>query len=249
MCLIVFSWQVIANHPLIAVANRDEYYSRASAPAQWWQDQPQVFAPRDLQLGGTWIGVTKLAQGGHRFAALTNVRDHSSVKPEAPSRGFLVADYLSGTKSGKNYIAELRERADQFNGFNLLVGELSAERQELRWFSNRHTDDPRNGELLAPGIYGLANAALDAPWHKVSKTKAELASLLAQCAPQEAYFEMLSNPLPAPDCRLPDTGVALAVEKMLSAVCIESEFFGTRSSTVLTMNANFEMNYAERVVR
>lgn len=249
MCLIVFSWQVIANHPLIAVANRDEYFSRASAPAQWWQDQPQVFAPRDLEAGGTWMGVAKLPQGGHRFAALTNVRDQSSFKEQAPSRGELVADYLSGNRSGKNYLAALSERAEQFNGFNLLVGEISPELEECRWFSNRYSNDPRNGELLAPGIYGLSNGALDAPWYKVSQTKAELASLLAQCAPQDAYFEILSNPLPAPDCRLPDTGVSLAMERMLSAVCITSEFYGTRSSTVLKMNAAFEMDYAERIVR
>lgn len=249
MCLIVFSWKVVANLPLIAVANRDEYYSRASAPAQWWQDQPQVFAPRDLQAGGTWMGVAKLDQGGYRFAALSNVRDQISAMDQAPSRGALVADYLSGTRSGENYLAALSERASLFNGFNLLVGEISEQHQELRWFSNRQTNDPRNGALLAPGIYGLSNDALDTPWHKVRKTKAELASLLAQCAPQEAYFELLSNPLPAPDSRLPDTGVSLEMERLLSSVCIASEYYGTRSSTVLKINAAFDMDYAERIIR
>jgi uncharacterized protein with NRDE domain len=249
MCLIVFSWQVITNHPFIAVANRDEYYSRPSAPAMWWEDHPQVFAPRDLQAGGTWMGAARLGYAGHKFAALTNVRDGSKVLEQAPSRGKLVSDYLTGTADPKTYVQQLADSADLYNGFNLLVGELSEVRQELRWFSNRNTDNPKNGQLLTPGIYGISNGALDASWPKVSKTKAELASLLCQCAPQEAYFEMLSNTLPAPDHRLPDTGVSLEMERLLSSVCIKSEHYGTRSSSLMKLNSQFEMKYDERVLR
>jgi uncharacterized protein with NRDE domain len=249
MCLIVFSWQVITNHPFIAVANRDEYYSRPSAAATWWKDHPQVFAPRDLQAGGTWMGVARLDTAGHKFAALTNVRDGSKTLEDAPSRGKLVSDYLIGTTDAESYVQQLAGSANQYNGFNLLVGELSEVRQELRWFSNRNTDNPKNGQPLAPGIYGISNGALDSSWPKVSKTKAELASLLCQCAPQEAYFEMLSNTLPAPDHRLPDTGVSLEMERLLSSVCIQSEHYGTRSSSLLKLNNQFEMKFDERVLR
>ena len=249
MCLIVLSWQVVCNHPLIAVANRDEYYSRPSAPAAWWNDFPQVFAPRDLQAGGTWMGLAKLPGGGHKFAALTNVRDGSEVINNAPSRGKLVADFLTGTDNVDSYRSVLASKIEQYNGFNLLMGEISEARQELCWISNRNTDNPRNGQLLTPGIYGLSNGALDSPWPKISKTKAELASLLCQRAPQEAYFEMLSNTLPAPDHRLPDTGVSLEMERLLSSACIQSEHYGTRSSTMLQMNSRFEMEFDERVLR
>ncbi len=249
MCLIVFSWQVIGNHPLIAVANRDEYYSRPSAPAGWWSDYPQVYAPRDLQANGTWMGLARLSSGGHKFAALTNVRDGSESNAEAPSRGALVADYLTGPLTMQDYLQQIAETAEQYNGFNLLIGEVSPARQDLCWFSNRNLNNPRNGQLLTPGIYGLSNGTLDSPWPKVSKTKAELASLLCQRAPQEAYFEMLSNTLPAPDHRLPDTGVSLEMERMLSATCIESEHYGTRSSVLLKLNSQFEMEFEERVLR
>lgn len=249
MCLIVFSWQVISNHPLIAVANRDEYYSRPSAPAAWWADFPQVFAPRDLQAGGTWMGVARLDYGGHKFAAITNVRDGSEVLHNAPTRGKLVSDFLTGKAQVEAYIHQVAGKTDQYNGFNLLIGEISEQRQELCWLSNRNTADPRNGQLLTPGIYGLSNGALDAPWPKVSKTKAELASLICQRAPQEAYFEMLSNTLPAPDCRLPNTGVSLEMERLLSSTCIQSEHYGTRSSSLLRLNSQFGMEYDERVLR
>jgi len=249
MCLIVFSWQVISNHPFISVSNRDEYYSRPSAAAAWWADFPQVYAPRDLQQGGTWMGVARILSGGHKFAALTNVRDGSAALSAAPSRGELVADYLKTGDSVESYVRQVAGSMDRYNGFNLLLGEISPARQELCWLSNRNTDNPRNGQLLAPGIYGLSNGALDAPWPKVRKTKAEMASLLCQHAPQEAYFEMLSNTLPAPDNRLPDTGVSLAMERLLSATCIESDFYGTRSSTLLKLNSQFEMEFNERTIR
>ena len=252
MCLIVFSWQVIGNHPLIAVANRDEYYSRPSAKAAWWEDYPYTYAPRDLQEGGTWMGVAKIKGGdnaGHKFAALTNVRDGSAPLTDAPSRGDLVADYLKGFDNWHDYLQKIAVTANQYNGFNLLLGEVSPKRQELYWFSNRNRSHPANGQLLAPGIYGLSNGALDSPWPKVSKTKAELASLLCQRAPQEAYFEMLSNTLPAPDHRLPDTGVSLELERLLSSTCIQSEIYGTRSSTLLKLNDQFQLDYEERIIR
>lgn len=251
MCLIIFAWQVLPCYPLIAAANRDEYYSRASAPATWWHDFPHVFAPRDLEAGGTWMGVAKLNQrtDGYKFAALTNVRDGSPALVDAPSRGQLVADFLSGSDNLENYIQRISASANNYNGFNLLVGEVSSQSQSLCWFSNRNVADARNGKLLAPGIYGLSNGVLDSPWPKVSKSKAELASLLCQQAPQEAYFEMLSNTIPAPDHRLPDTGVSLATERLLSSPCIHSENYGTRSSALLKLTSQFELQYQERQVR
>ncbi len=248
MCLIVITWQVIDNHPCIAAANRDEYYNRPSAPAAWWSDCPQVYAPRDLKAGGTWMGVAKLNGAGHKFAAITNVRDGSKVLEQAPSRGQLVEDFLCGSDSVQEYLQAIRSKAGQYNGFNLLLGELSPTRQELCWFSNRNSDHPQNGQLLMPGIYGLSNGALDAPWPKISKTKAQLASLLCKRAPQEAYFEMLSDTLPAPDHRLPDTGVSLELERLLSSPCIRSDLYGTRCSTMLTMNDRFEFEYHERLI-
>ena len=229
MCLIVFAWQVIPGTPLIAAGNRDEFYERPATPAAWWEDHPQVYAGRDLQGGGTWIGVTR--EG--RFAAITNIRAPSEKRDDAPSRGNLVADYLTGQASAQEYLARIAATADSYNGFNLLVGD----RDQLFWYSNRNWEDPRNGKLLAPGIYGLSNSSLDTPWPKVVRSKAEFASLLCQSAPEEAYFEMLSDTRRASDCRLPNTGVGVELERVLSAVCIESPTYGTRVSTVVQLYA------------
>lgn len=227
MCLIVFAWQVIPGMPLVAAANRDEFYERPAAPAAWWEDHPHVYAGRDLQGGGTWLGITR----DGRFAALTNIRGPSERRLDAPSRGRLVANYLTGHATAEAYVAELAAQDDVFNGFNLLVGD----NEKVIWFSNRGQDDVRNGQRLQPGIYGLSNGLLDAPWPKVVRAKAQFASLLCQGAPEDAYFEMLTDTTRASDCRLPKTGVDLELERMLSPVCIESPTYGTRVSTVVRL--------------
>lgn len=241
MCLIVFAWQVVPGTPLIVAANRDEFYDRPALPAGWWDDHPGVYAGRDLQGGGTWLGITS----DGRFSALTNIRAPSEKQADAPSRGALVANYLSGRAGAQEYVAEVTGHAHRFNGFNLLVGDG----RQLIWFSNRKPDDPRNGKPLAPGIYGLSNDALDSPWPKVVRTKAQFASLLCQGAPQDAFFEMLTDTSRASDCRLPKTGVGMEMERLLSAVLIESPTYGTRTSTVVQLDEHNGAVLRERVLR
>jgi uncharacterized protein with NRDE domain len=230
MCLIVFAWQIVPGIPLVLAGNRDEIFARPAIPAGWWEDHPQIYAGRDLQGGGTWLGVTR--EG--RVAALTNFRAPSEHRTNARSRGMLVADYLSGQATPDEYIAGISAEADSYNGFNLIVGTPD----KLIWYSNRHHEDSRNGRALAPGIYGISNDGLDSPWPKVVKTKAQFASLLCQGAPQDAYFEMLMDTTRASDCRLPKTGVDIEWERILSAVCIESPTYGTRVSTVVQVYPN-----------
>lgn len=244
MCLIVFAWQVVPCAPLIAAANRDEYYSRPTAPAQWWEEAPHIYAGRDLQAGGTWMGISSTGPNGPRFGGLTIIRSPQQKRTDAPSRGALVADFLKGNSSPADYLEQLKPQAEQYNGFNLLLGDANS----LIWYSNRGDEDPRNGQPLQPGIYGLSNALLDVTWPKVVKTKAQFGSLICQRAPQEAYFEMLADATLAPDGRLPNTGVSLEFERILSAVCVGSEYYGTRSSTVVKINRDSEPQLCERVL-
>jgi uncharacterized protein with NRDE domain len=245
MCLIVFAWHVVPCAPFLAAANRDEFYDRPSAPAGAWADHPHVYGGRDLQGGGSWMGIAQPGQSGPKFAAITNIRGPFERRAGAPSRGALVADYLTGDLSPEKYVAAIAPGSDAYNGFNLVLGD----RRTLIWFSNRGQDDARNGKPLAPGIYGISNALLDAPWPKVVRTKAQFASLLCQAAPDEAYFEMLADTKPAPDARLPETGVALELERALSAVCIETPAYGTRTSTVVKVYAEAPALLHELVIR
>jgi uncharacterized protein with NRDE domain len=241
MCLIVFAWKVIPGTPLIVAANRDESYARPSAPAHWWEDHPHVYAGRDLISGGTWMGVTR----NGRFAAVTNVRQlHQPNNPTAPSRGQLVSEFLTGETTPDAYIAQLQSEEDCYNGYNLLVGD----RETLIWYSNRAIDNPRNGKALDCGIYGLSNDALDTPWPKVTRAKAEFASMLCQGAPDETYFEMLADTTRANDCRLPQTGVSIELERVLSSIFISSEDYGTRASTLVALPITAEPILTEQVI-
>ncbi len=246
MCLIVFAWRVIPGVPVIAAANRDEFYDRPTAPAAPWPENPNVIAGRDLEHGGSWMGVTREGLSGPKFAALTNIRAPAEVRLDAPSRGALVADFLKGSLSAADYLEVIKERGDVYNGYNLVLGDAGA----LYWYSNRAGDDPRNGQPLEAGrIYGISNGLLDAPWPKVTRTKAQFASLLCQGAPEDAYFEMLADTTRAPDMRLPETGVPIDLERVLSAVCIETPGYGTRTSTVVKLYENAPAELHERILR
>ena len=245
MCLIVFAWQVIPGAPLIAAANRDEFYDRPATPAAPWPEHPDVYAGRDLKGGGSWMGISQTGPQGPRFAAITNIRGPQERRTDAPSRGALVADFLAADISAQDYVARIASGTDNYNGFNLVLGD----RHSMIWYSNRGAADGRNGQPLQPGIYGISNGLIDAPWPKVVRTKAQFASLLCQGAPEDAYFEMLADTSRAPDVRLPDTGVALEMERVLSAVCIETPGYGTRTSTVVKLYANAPAVLHERTIQ
>ena len=238
MCLIVFAWKLLPACPLIMAANRDEFFNRPTKAASWWEDNPDVFAGRDLQAGGTWLGVNR--QG--RFAALTNIRNGQPSRADVRTRGELVASFLNSEHDIENYLAQVQKTADQYNGFNLLVGDG----EQAFWFSNENASA---AVKLEPGIYGLSNGSLDSPWPKVVRAKAQFASLLCQSAPDEAYFEMLADTTPAADHRLPDTGVSIEWERLLSPICIESPDYGTRASTLLKLHDTGNVQLLERVIR
>jgi len=229
-------------HPtyrLIVAANRDEFYERPTAPAHYWEDAPHVLAGRDLLKMGTWMGVTTSG----RFAALTNYRDPAEETRGRRSRGEVVADFLKGTASPEAFAAAASSRRELYPGYNLLAGDAD----ELYYYSNV-ADDARK---LPPGIYGVSNHLLDTPWPKVERGKAGLAEAIQGSGGglAERLFDVLRDAEPAPDERLPSTGVPLDWERLLSPIFIRSpeRGYGTRSSTVI-LAADDAIHFRERVV-
>lgn len=231
MCLIVFAWQPGNHRVLRLAANRDEFYARPSAALGEWPDAPGVFAGRDLQAGGTWLGLN--AHG--RFAALTNIRDPQQ-KAGPRSRGGLVADYLLGQESAPAYLDRIMRDAAEYAGFNLLVGDA----RQL-WHFNSREGRPRP---LESGIYGLSNATLDTPWQKLLRARGALTERLD--GGDEDLLEMLRDSHQPADHLLPDTGVGLATERLLSSMFIASATYGTRASTVLNLECNGDWSITER---
>lgn len=236
MCLILFAWKVHEGFPLVLAANRDEFYERPTAPADFWEEAPDLLAGRDLKAGGTWLGITRKG----RLAALTNFRDPATVKKDAPSRGHLIREYVLGDETPETYLGQVAPAASCYNGFNLIVGDPSG----LFYFSNRGEQ-----RRLLPGIYGLSNRLLDTPWPKVERGKGAFQKIMEKngTPSTEELFALLADRSRPPDDSLPDTGVGLEWERTLSPLFIESPVYGTRSSTVLTLDGTGEVTFAERV--
>lgn len=234
MCLIVFAHRAAPAYRLVVAANRDEWFQRPTAPAGFWADAPEVFAGRDLEHRGTWLGVSTIG----RFAAITNFRDPGSHRSDAPSRGQLVSGFLRASGTPLSYLERLRPGAAAYNGFSLLVGDG----ESLCYFSNRE-DEIRS---LEPGVYGLSNQLLDVPWPKVRLGKERLARQLNARVDVDALLALLDDTRTAPDEELPRTGVSSEWERQLSALRIVADGYGTRSSTALLIGTEGEVSIAER---
>jgi uncharacterized protein with NRDE domain len=201
MCVAAFAWQWRPEMPLLLAANRDEYYARAAAPLAFWPGS-NVAAGRDLAVDvpSTWLGITRTG----RFALLTNVRDPAERRPDAPTRGALVADFLNGLDDPADYMATVLAKARRYNAFNLIVGSVGAMHSDC-WALHSLDDTPQR---LQPGIYGLSNAKLDTPWPKVRKLVADFTLAAAGRANDAALFKLLSDATPAAERELPNTGVS-----------------------------------------
>jgi uncharacterized protein with NRDE domain len=235
MCLILFAWQTHPDHPLIVAANRDEFFARPAAPLAAWLDHPQVIAGRDLSAGGTWLGLSR-ANNTFRFAGLTNYRDPAQNPKGQPSRGALVADFLTGSESPQTYLDRIEKTAEQCLGFNLLTGHINAsnpQASELWWSSNISLER----RPLAPGIYGLSNHLLDSPWPKVSAGKTALRQAIQALPDERALHALLRAETIYPDADLPATGIPLDWERALSAAFIRTPTYGTRASTLIQVSA------------
>lgn len=236
MCTLLIGYRVHPRFRLVLAANRDEYYQRPTAPAHFWQEAPWIFAGRDLVHGGTWLGVTSTG----RIAALTNYRDPSDLHRHGPhSRGRLVSGFLEEEAAAEEYLRRLRESGVPYGGYNLLVGDS----ERLFCYSNR------NDELVAiePGIHGLSNHLLDTPWPKVRRGKEGLADILSrESFTREDLFALLADDTRAPDEELPETGVGLELERLLSPIFIKSAEYGTRCSSVLIVDHEGRAIFIER---
>lgn len=236
MCLILFAWQSHPRYPLVVAANRDEFHQRPSAAADFWGDDPGILAGRDLQAGGTWLGVTRSG----RFAAVTNYREPST--PEIAlgrSRGHLVSEFLGAESEPLLHADKLYTQGSSYRGFNLLLGSRDA----LAWVSNR------DGKPLAvgPGSHGLSNHLLDTDWPKVHSGKERLEKLLAAGDPDpEALFDLLTDQALTPGEIPQDLETTLAPERLAKHYFIVSPVYGTRCSTVVLITADGQITFIER---
>lgn len=236
MCLAVVAIDAHPRYALVVAANRDEYHARPTDPAHWWPDRPprDLFAGRDREAGGTWLGVTRRA----RWAFVTNVREPGRRDAAAPSRGALVVRVLTDPRDATTALTDAHADS-RYNGYNLIAGDLA----NAAWISNRAPAL----RALVPGVHGVSNAQLDTPWPKLERVKSGMTAWARQGRDEFApLFDLLADRALAPDAALPATGVPLEWERRLSAPFIVSEGYGTRSSTVLAIERDGDVMMHER---
>ncbi|MFT7034675.1 MAG: hypothetical protein ACJA2S_003193 [Cyclobacteriaceae bacterium] len=230
MCLILLSWKIHPKYKLVLAANRDEFYDRPTAVAAHWEDKPEIVAGRDLQAGGTWIGVNK---SGERIAGITNYRDRQNIDPNANSRGALTTNYLLSKETPLAYLLRIKSSKIQYNGFNLLVGDS----EHMFHYNNVNHEITE----LQPGTYGLSNGFFQENWPKLKKGRDALEELVkTNTLDNHALFEILNDTGLADDNLLPKTGIPIEWERALSPLFINTEKYGTRCSTLI------HIDYAEK---
>ena len=229
MCTALFAYKAHPEFDWIFLGNRDEFHKRPSIGAHFWMAHPNLLAGKDLEKGGTWMGIAKSG----RFALLTNYRKPSLQVEPTQSRGYLTLDYLLEQDpqiTARKYAQSVLEKKEVYDPFNLVVGDVNG----LYYVNNVD----KQMIQIEPGVHGLSNASLNTPWPKVEKGKARLQQLLGQFFTVSDLFEILDDAEQSPDDNLPQTGVSLEVERLLSTVHIESEHYGTQYKTIMLIDKN-----------
>ncbi len=230
MCLLLIAINHHPYYPLVIAANRDELHTRSASEAEFWDNNPAILAGKDLQAGGTWLGISK--QG--RFAAVTNYQEQIT-KPRPPrSRGELVITFLESNLTSEAYAGHVLKNGNEYQGFTLVFGTID----DLHYCSNRSD----TSEQLTPGIHGLSNHLFNDDSYKVSKGKDALDKLLS--GPDNISHEDLFTLLQ--DRTLKWQGNFNEDKNRMSPIFINEQDFGTRCSTVILVTSTGNIHFLER---
>jgi uncharacterized protein with NRDE domain len=224
MCLVAWEWSPKQPQRLRLIANRDEHFDRPTQSLHWWSDIP-ILAGKDLYAGGTWLGLNRLGQ----LAVITNHRNPVDIRNQTPSRGELVAQFLTSGISAASFVEKLKPHAQAYKGFNLLLFDGDS----LIGFENHSLKT----EFFIPGIGAVSNASFNTPWPKVNRIKTSFMNA-QQDASNSSLMSLLLNSEIAPDCQLPNTGVSLERERLLSPVFVKMKNYGTRASSIVRIHEN-----------
>lgn len=220
MCVLAFAYNAHPRWRIVLAGNRDEFHERPAAALAQWHDRPNVIAGRDLQSGGSWLGVSP--EG--RLAVVTNMRTVPIPPPGRLSRGALIADYLAG--DGPCADPAACDPAD-FSPFNLILTDGGG---------GKFLSNTQQQRALDAGIYGLSNGTLDEPWPKTVRLREALRDWLAGSAddPKQLFAELADGSLPNENASPHE------------AIFIRNAVYGTRCSTVVAIDAAGEGVMIER---
>lgn len=236
MCLILFSYKQHPRYKLILASNRDEFYARPTKPLHKWDNGKKILAGQDEKNNGTWLGITP----DWKISAITNYRNLSNIKENAPSRGLLVGNFLENNGHPTEYLRKISKTAGNYNAYNLIVGDKTG----MYYFSNIKNKI----EEIEPGIHGLSNQFLNSPWPKVERGKRKFKQIIDKDTKLsiDEIFGLLNDSSLPPDSELPDTGIGIEWERILAPIFIKTEVYGTRASSIVTIDNNNRITFVEK---
>ncbi|XP_032372181.1 transport and Golgi organization protein 2 homolog isoform X1 [Etheostoma spectabile] len=257
MCIIFFKFDprpASKNaYRLILAANRDEFYNRPSKAADFWGTNSEILSGLDLECskeGGSWLGISKRG----KLAAITNYME-GRLNPDAQGRGFLVSNYLMDKDLDcYSYLKKVSTESHQYNGFNLITAEFKAKQDIMCYYGNRGSPEPIH--LKAAGIYGLSNSLLETPWRKLLQGKRHFTSVVSdQSLSCDGLVQELLNVLNNEELNTPDPaqegqghGLSKLVIQAQSAVCVRTPHYGTRTNTIILVDAEGNVSFTERTM-
>lgn len=236
MCLAVLALAAHPDFPLILCSNRDEFFERPSLPIHFWKENPEILGGLDLKANGTWLAGNK--QG--RLAFLTNVRNlRRPPHPNPRSRGLLVSEFLKFKGDFDDYAHQVFDRSEDYEGFNLFL----YERGRAIYIGN----EPKKIMEIGPGIHAVSNASWNTDWPKTTRAKVAVEEQIQTNALEmEGFFKIFSDTTRVDDPKvLPDTGIGIEKEKVLSSIRIQTPGYGTRGTTVSWISKN-QLTMVER---
>lgn len=250
MCIVALAWHVLEDTPLCLISNRDEFYNRPSEKLFAWINSP-IIAGQDLQSGGTWMGVT--ASG--RWAVLTNYRDVRDKNTYLTSRGHIIQSFLESDLTPIRFAQELEKNQCDYAGFNLFVGNV----EQAVYMSNRG----EKAQVLPKGVYVVSNGLMTEHWEKTRHLRKRFTQEFLPMLQQEniseeelefTVWDILEDERKADEDLLPDTGIPIELETLLSSTFIQSPNYGTRCSNFLRLKNNVwnwqekQQNHAQKKV-
>lgn len=235
MCLIVFAYKSHPEYPFILAGNRDESHDRPSIHLHKWDTSPPIIAGKDKEAGGTWLGVSETG----KIAAITNYRDIDKIRDNTPSRGEIITNFLLSDEQPEHTLKSIENRAHLYNGFNLIAGDI----EQLYYLSNHgHSVEP-----IPPGVHVISNASLNTPWPKAAWALNRLNTILkSDKLDKEQIFEILLNSDRYSQDILPNTGLSKEMEVAVSSVFILTDHYGTRSSSIISIDRHLQLNFSEK---
>lgn len=230
MCIFAISINKHSKYKIIIASNRDEFFSRETVFAHLWDNN--IIAGKDLKMGGTWLG---LNVKNKKIAILTNYRNPKLINMNYKSRGMLVLDYLTQKIAIDKWRINIKK--ENYNPFNIILGNFN----NLYYYTNI------NDELikLKNGIHVLSNGFLNEPWPKVEKLRKLFTQTIKSDFSHQNLIEIMKDEEKFPENQLPNTNISKDMEYFLSSIFINSKKYGTRATTIITIDYQNNINFTE----